>query len=205
MYRVVILGSGRGSNAEAILEAQDAGRLGPARVIGIFSDQPHARILRLGPQFDTPSFFLEPGPYKTKFSPEAEAHWAETIDGLSPDLIVLAGFMRVLKAPLLEPFAHRIINLHPSLLPAFPGLHSIRQAHEAGVPETGCTVHWVNAEVDGGAIIEQAKVPIFPGETLEALEERVHEAEHALLPRVIRRLSEKALFGDRDAEYDNHD
>ncbi len=195
MYRVVILGSGRGSNAEAILRAQEEGRLGPAHVLGIFSDQPHARILKLGPQFDVPSVYLDPGPYKTKFSPEAEEHWAHTIESVTPDLVVLAGFMRVLKEPLLKAFEGRIINLHPSLLPAFPGLDSIRKAYEAGAPETGCTVHWVNAEVDGGSIISQARAPIYPEDSLEAVETRVHQAEHALLPAVIRQLAEDAVFG----------
>lgn len=196
MYRVAILGSGRGSNAEAILRAQEEGRLGPTHVLGIFSDQPHARILKLGPQFDTPSIYLDPGPYKTKFTQEAEEHWVHAIESITPDLVVLAGFMRVLKKPLLTAFAGRIINLHPSLLPAFPGLNSIKQAYDAGVKETGCTVHWVNAEVDGGEIISQAKVPIYPEDKLEDVEARVHQAEHALLPAVIRKLSEQAAFGD---------
>lgn len=195
MYRVAILGSGRGSNAEAILRAQEEGRLGPTHVLGIFCDQPHARILKLGPQYDVPSLYLDPGPYKTKFTPEAEAHWVHAIESITPDLVVLAGFMRVLKMPLLKAFEGKIINLHPSLLPAFPGLNSIKQAYEAGVSETGCTVHWVNAEVDGGEIISQAKVPIYTEDSLEDVEKRVHQAEHALLPAVIRKLSEDAAFG----------
>jgi len=195
MYRVVILGSGRGSNAEAILRAQEEGRLGPSHVLGIFSDQPHARILKLGPQYDVPSVYLDPGPFKTKFTPEAEEHWVDAIESVSPDLVVLAGFMRVLKKPMLEAFSGRIINLHPSLLPAFPGLNSIKQAYDAGVSETGCTVHWVNAEVDGGEILSQAKTPIYPEDTLEQVETRVHQAEHALLPAVIRQLAEQAAFG----------
>ncbi|WP_309396545.1 phosphoribosylglycinamide formyltransferase [Cerasicoccus maritimus] len=197
MYRVAILGSGNGSNAEAILRAQDEGRLGPSQVLGIFCDQPHARILKLGPQFDTPSLYLDPGPYKTKFTPEAEAHWAHTIESISPDLVVLAGFMRVLKKPLLSAFAGRIINLHPSLLPKHPGLHSIRKAFEAGDKETGCTVHWVNDEVDGGEVIKRSSVPIYPEDTLEDVEARVHQAEHALLPSVIRKLSEEAMMQGR--------
>ncbi|MEO0796464.1 MAG: phosphoribosylglycinamide formyltransferase [Verrucomicrobiota bacterium] len=197
MYRVAILGSGRGSNAEAILRAQEDGRLGPAQVLGIFSDQQHARILKLGPEFETPSLYLDPGPFKTKFTPDAETHWANVIESISPDLVVLAGFMRVLKAPLLETFAGRIINLHPSLLPQFPGLNAIQQAYDAGIEETGCTVHWVNSEIDGGKIIDQARVPIVKGESLEELEERVHFAEHALLTKVVRKLAEEAYFSVR--------
>lgn len=196
MFRIVILGSGRGSNAEAILQAQKEGRLGLAQVAGIFSDQPHAGILDLGPRFDVPAFFLDPGKFKTRLSPEAEQHWVDTIEALQVDLVVLAGFMRVIKAPFLQAFADRIINLHPSLLPDYPGLQSIQRAFEAGERETGCTVHWVNATIDGGQIIEQARVPIKPGDTLEELEARVHAAEHKLLPSVIVRLAEKRLLGD---------
>jgi len=195
MYRVAILGSGRGTNAEAILRAQEEGRLGPTQVLAIYSDQPHARILELGPRFEVTSAYLDPGPYKTKFSEEAEKHWAHAIESVAPDLIVLAGFMRVLKEPLLKAFAGRIINLHPSLLPKYPGLNAIKQAYEAGDEETGCTVHWVSAEVDGGKILAQTKVPRYPEDTLEDLEERVHQAEHALLPRVIRKLAEELIFG----------
>jgi len=196
MFRIVILGSGRGSNAEAILQAQKEGRLGLAQVAGIFSDQPHAGILDLGPRFDVPAFFLDPGKFKTRLSPEAEQHWVDTIEALQVDLVVLAGFMRVIKAPFLQAFADRIINLHPSLLPDYPGLQSIQRALKAGEHETGCTVHWVNATIDGGQIIEQARVPIKPGDTLEELEARVHAAEHKLLPSVIVRLAEKRLLGD---------
>ncbi|MGE9296126.1 MAG: phosphoribosylglycinamide formyltransferase [Puniceicoccales bacterium] len=195
MYRVAILGSGRGSNAEALLRAQEEGRLGPAQVLAIYSDQPHARILELGPRYEVTSAYLDPGPYRTKFSEEAEAHWANAIDSVAPDLVVLAGFMRVLKEPLLKAFAGRIINLHPSLLPKYPGLHAIKQAYDAGDAETGCTVHWVSEVVDAGKIIAQAKVPRHDDDTLEALEERVHQAEHALLSKVVRKLAEDAIFG----------
>lgn len=195
MFRIVILGSGRGSNAGAILKAQQSGNLGLAQVAGIFSDRPDAGILDLGPRYDVPAFHLDPGKYKTKLSPEAEAHWVDTIKPLCPDLIVLAGFMRVIKDTFLDAFEGQIINLHPSLLPKHPGLHSIQRAFEAGDEETGCTVHWVNSVLDGGQIIAQERVPILPGDTLETLEERVHEAEHHLLPTVIARLAEERLFG----------
>lgn len=195
MFRVVILGSGRGSNAEAILQTQEDGNLGLARVAGIFCDKPQAGILKLGSRFDLPAFYLDPGKYKTKLSQAAERHWIEMIDQLSPDLIVLAGFMRVIKEPFLKAFTDRIINLHPSLLPKYPGLNGIGQAFESGDEETGCTVHWVNAQVDGGEIIEQARVPIYEDDTLETLEVRVHEAEHRLLPKVISQIAEKRMFG----------
>jgi phosphoribosylglycinamide formyltransferase-1 len=187
--RVVILGSGRGSNAEAVLLAQQAGRLGAARVVQILSDKPDAGILALGPRFGVPARFVDPAPFKTKLEGEGEARFIEAMKEAKPDLVVLAGFMRVLKAGFLGAFAGKIINLHPSLLPAFPGLDGIGQALRAGVKETGCTVHYVTLEVDAGRIIEQARVAIEPGETVESLAAKVHAAEHQLLPAVIARLS----------------
>ncbi|MBI5691016.1 MAG: phosphoribosylglycinamide formyltransferase [Verrucomicrobia bacterium] len=190
--RVVILGSGRGSNAEAILVAQQAGRLGRAQVVQIFSDQPGAGILNLGPRFGVPAAFLDAAPFKTKLDGEGEQRYVAAIEACAPDLIVLAGFMRVLKPPFLGRFAGRVINLHPSLLPSFPGLDGIGQAFRRGVKITGCTVHHVTPEVDGGPIIDQAAVRIEPTDTLETLAAKVHAAEHALLPAVIARLSEAA-------------
>jgi phosphoribosylglycinamide formyltransferase 1 len=189
MMRVVILGSGRGSNAEAILLAQQAGRLGAARVVRILSDRPEAGILALGPRFGVSAKFVDPAPFKTKLEGEGELRFIAAVQEAVPDLVVLAGFMRVLKPDFIHAFAGKIINLHPSLLPAFPGLDGIGQALRAGVSETGCTVHYVTLEVDAGQIIEQAKVPIMPGETVESLAAKVHEAEHKLLPAVIARLS----------------
>ncbi|MDI1320018.1 MAG: phosphoribosylglycinamide formyltransferase [bacterium] len=187
--RVVILGSGRGSNAEAILQAQAAGRLGAARVVQIFSDKPDAGILGLGPRFGVPAAFIDPAPFKTKLEGAGEDRFVEVIQAAKPDLVVLAGFMRVLKPKFLGAFAGKIINLHPSLLPAFPGLDGIGQALRAGGKVTGCTVHYVTLEVDAGKIIEQAQVPIEAGDTLEKLTAKMHAAEHTLLPAVIARLS----------------
>ncbi|MDP3073297.1 MAG: phosphoribosylglycinamide formyltransferase [Opitutaceae bacterium] len=189
--RVVILGSGRGSNAEAILAAQQAGRLGRARVVQIFSDQPDAGILALGPRFGVPASFLDAAPYKTKLDGAGEQHYLAAIEACQPDLIVLAGFMRVLKMPFLAHFEGKIINLHPSLLPSFPGLDGIGQAFRRGVKIAGCTVHGVTLEVDGGPILDQAAVRVEEGDTLEMLAAKIHAAEHALLPAVIARLSER--------------
>jgi phosphoribosylglycinamide formyltransferase-1 len=187
--RVVILGSGRGSNAEAILKAQQEGRLSGARVAQIFSDRPEARILELGARFGVPAQFLDPGPFKTKFDEAGEARYLETLQTCKPGLIVLAGFMRILKPRFVCAFPQTIINLHPSLLPSFPGLDAIGQAWRRGVKVTGCTVHYVTMEVDGGPIIDQLPVRIEPDDTLATLEARVHAAEHTLLPAVIARLS----------------
>jgi phosphoribosylglycinamide formyltransferase-1 len=188
--RVVILGSGRGSNAEAILKAQPAGRLGRARVVGIFSDQPAAGILALGPRFGVPATFVDPAPFKTKLEGEGEARFLAALNAVEPDLVVLAGFMRVLKPGFLNAFAGKIINIHPSLLPSFPGLDGIGQAFRRGVKITGCTVHGVTLEVDSGPILDQAAVRIEDGDTLETLTAKMHAAEHVLLPSVIARLSE---------------
>lgn len=187
--RVIILGSGRGSNAEAILEAERAGRLGRARVLQILSDRREARILDVGARFGVAAQFLDPGPFKTKFDEFGETRYIEAIRACAPGLIVLAGFMRILKPRFLDAFPRTIINLHPSLLPDFPGLDAIGQAWRSGVKVTGCTVHYVTSEVDGGPIIDQRVVPIDPGGTRETLEAKVHAAEHALLPLVIACLS----------------
>jgi phosphoribosylglycinamide formyltransferase-1 len=189
--RVVILGSGRGTNAEAVLRAQQAGQLGRARVVQLLSDRPDARLLELGPRFGVPARFLDPGPFKTKFDEAGESRYIDVIRAGDPGLIVLAGFMRILRPRFLDAFPGMILNLHPSLLPSFPGLDAIGRAWRRGVKVTGCTVHYVSAEVDGGPIIDQVAVRIEPGDTVEALEAKVHAAEHALLPAVVARLSQR--------------
>ena len=191
--RIALLGSGRGSNAEAVLRAQQAGQLGAAKVVGIFCDIPGARILELGPKYGVPATLLDPGPFRTKFSPEREQAWADALKAAGTDLVVLAGLMRVLKAPLLEAFPNRIINLHPSLLPAFPGLDGIGQAWRAGAKESGCTVHWVNASIDEGAHLGQKTVTRLDSDTEASFAERIHAAEHQLLPEVIAQLSRSRL------------
>jgi phosphoribosylglycinamide formyltransferase 1 len=189
--RIVILGSGRGSNAEAILQAQQDARLGRGQVVQIYADQPNAGILALGPRYGVSADFLDAAPFRTKLDGEAEQHYIAALTACQPDLIVLAGFMRVLKMPFLQTFEGRIINLHPSLLPSFPGLDAIGQAWRRGVKLTGCTVHEVTIDVDGGPILDQAAVRIEDNDTLESLTTKVHAAEHALLPAVIARLSEQ--------------
>jgi len=187
--RVAILGSGRGSNAEAILQAQQAGRLGAARVVQILSDKPDAGILALGERYGVPARFVDPAPFKTKLEGEGEQRFIAAVTAAEPDLVVLAGFMRVLKPGFLTAFTRKIVNLHPSLLPSFPGLDGVGQAWRRGVKVTGCTVHYVTPDVDGGPIIDQTAVRIGPDDTLESLADRIHTAEHVLLPEVIARLS----------------
>jgi phosphoribosylglycinamide formyltransferase-1 len=190
--RVLLLGSGRGSNAEAVLQAQATGGLGAARVVGIVSDRPEAPILSLGPRFGVPARFIDPAPFKTKLEGPGEARYIAEIGAARPDLVVLAGFMRVLKPGFLEAFSGKIINLHPSLLPSFPGLDAIGQAWRRGVKITGCTVHRVTLDVDGGPIIDQAAVRLEADDTLETLSAKIHAAEHLLLPSVIAGLSKGA-------------
>ena len=183
------MGSGTGSNAEAILRAERDGLLGQARVEAVLSDVEHAGILVHANNYGKAAQFVSAAPFKTKLDGEAQEIWINQIQAHRPDLVVMAGFMRVIKPPFLRAFNNQIINLHPSLLPSFPGLHGISQAFEYGVKITGCTVHWVNEIVDGGTIIDQIEVRIAKGEDLQTLETKIHAAEHKLLPDVIRRLS----------------
>ena len=188
--KFALLGSGRGSNAEAILRAWKAGQLGKAEPTALFSDQAQARILELGARYGLPAHWIDAGPFKTKLTPEVENAYAEAIRASGAEWVVLAGFMRVIKQPFLDQFPRRIINLHPSLLPSFKGLDGIKQAFEYGVKVTGCTVHYVTGDLDGGPIIDQSVVRIEPTDTLETLATKVHAAEHELLPRVLRILAE---------------
>jgi phosphoribosylglycinamide formyltransferase-1 len=148
-------------------------------------------MLELGPRFGVPAEFIDPAPFKTKLEGEAEQRYIAAIRALGADLVVLAGFMRVLKPGFLNAFDGRIINLHPSLLPSFAGLDAIGQAFRHGVKYTGCTVHEVNANLDGGRILDQEAVRIEETDTEETLAAKIHAAEHRLLPAVIARLSEK--------------
>lgn len=188
-YPIVILGSGRGSNAEALLKAESKKKLGAAKIAAIFSDHKDAGILALGQKYKVPAIYLDPGRTGARLTDEAEQAYIERIQSFSPKLIILAGFMRIIKRPFIEAFEGRMINLHPSLLPSFPGVRGIQQAYEHGVKITGCTVHWVTPELDAGTIIDQREVRIEDSDTLEVLTKKVHIAEHALLPDVVTRLS----------------
>ena len=187
--RIVILGSGDGTNAVAIMKAAVDQQLGDTEIVGVFSDIKEAMILEHAKSFNFSSNYLDPGNQKTIISVTQEDRWIHSIQELNPDLIVLAGFMRILKPKFLSEFKNKIINLHPSLLPSFPGLNSIERAFNKKVKITGCTVHWVNEEIDGGEIIAQAPVRIMNGDVLELVKQKVNAAEHMLLPWVIRDLA----------------
>jgi phosphoribosylglycinamide formyltransferase 1 len=186
--RLGILGSGKGSNCRAILEQIRAGTLkAEARIV--VSDVADAGILDIAREFGVRAEYLEPENYRTRLTSDAEERLVRLLREADVELVVLAGFMRVLKEPMLEAFPRRIINLHPSLLPKFPGLEAWSQALAAGEQITGCTVHYVDAGVDTGAIIAQREVPVLPNDTPETLHARIQEAERQLYPEVIRRLA----------------
>ena len=187
--RLAILGSGKGSNCRAVLEAVRRGELN-AEVVVVISDVLEAPILDIAREFSVPNAYLPPGHFRTRLEPESEEDLVRILQDARVDLVVLAGFMRVLKAPMLNAFARRIINIHPSLLPKFPGLEAWKQALVAGEKETGCTVHYVDAQIDHGDIIAQQKVAILPNDTAETVHARIQAAEHEVYPRVIAQLSE---------------
>lgn len=185
--RIAVLGSGRGTNFVAIQQAILAGKL-KAEVVLVLSDQPDAPILDRAREFSLPAEVLPPSPFRTKLGPDAETMLIESVQSKGAGWIVLAGYMRVVKEPLLSAFPRRIVNIHPSLLPAFKGLRAWEQALAAGVKETGCTVHFVNRNIDDGEIIDQRRVPVLPGDTPETLHARIQEAEHELYPAALARL-----------------
>lgn len=189
MLKIGVLGSGKGSNFRAIAEAIDRGELAAETRI-VLSDVADAGILKLASTRGLRAEFVEPGRFRTRMEPEAEQRVVSLLQEAGAEWVVLAGYMRMIKAPLLEAFPRRIINIHPSLLPNFPGLQAWAQALAAGVPETGCTVHYVDAGMDTGDIIDQRRVPVLADDTAESLHARIQVAEHALYPAVLRRLAD---------------
>lgn len=182
-----ILGSGKGSNCRAILESIRAGKL-PARANVVISDVLDAPILDIAREFSVPNAYLPPGQFRTRLEPNIEAELVQMLRDAGVELVVLAGFMRVLKSTILEAFPRRIINIHPSLLPKFPGLEAWKQALAAGDKITGCSVHYVDDKIDHGDIIAQREVPILPNDSAESLHARIQVAEHELYPAVIAQL-----------------
>jgi phosphoribosylglycinamide formyltransferase-1 len=187
-FRLGILGSGKGSNFVAVAEAIAAGSV-PAQVGLVLSDVAAAGILAEARTRGLPAQYLPPGPFRTKLDEAAEGAYVAALQRAKVDLIVLAGFMRVLKGEFLRAFAGRVINIHPSLLPAFPGLAAWQQALDYGVKVTGCTVHFVDAGVDSGPILGQKSVPVLPADTAESLHQRIQLAEHTLYPDCVAALA----------------
>ena len=189
---LAILGSGKGSNCRVILESIRAGGLS-AEVRVVVSDVLNAPILEIAREFSVPNAYLPPGQFRTRLEPNAEAELVQMLRDADVELVVLAGFMRVLKSPMLEAFPRRIINIHPSLLPKFPGLEAWKQAIAAGETASGCTVHFVDEKIDHGDIIAQREVSILPNDSAESLHARIQIAEHELYPAVIEKLCRKSV------------
>ena len=182
--RLGVLGSGKGSNFRVIMEQINDGRL-DAEVRIVISDVEDAGILSLARDFQIPGLYVRPGGFRAKLEPEIEEDVVRLLHEASVELVVLAGFMRIVKQPMLRAFPGRIINIHPSLLPKFPGLEAWKQALAARETVTGCTVHYVDAGVDTGKILAQETVPILPDDTPERLHARIQTAEHELLPAML--------------------
>ncbi|HTI72130.1 MAG TPA: phosphoribosylglycinamide formyltransferase [Candidatus Limnocylindria bacterium] len=182
--RLGVLGSGKGSNFAAIADAAALPGY-PAQPVLVMADIPDAGILKLAESRGIPARYLPPGRFRTKLDEEAEAAYVAALQAAQVDLVVLAGFMRILKGEFLRLFAGRVVNIHPSLLPCFPGLAAWKQALDYGVKVTGCTVHYVDQGVDTGPIIAQRAVPVLDGDTAESLHARIQEAERALYPAAV--------------------
>ncbi len=193
MLALGILGSGRGSNCRALLESIRRGQLA-AEVKVVVSDVAAAPILEIAREFGVPRLHLAPGKFRSRLEPAAEVQLVRVLQDAGVELVVLAGWMRIVKQQMLQAFPRRIINIHPSLLPKFPGLAAWQQALQANEKHTGATVHFVDEQVDHGAIIAQRDVPILTGDSAESLHARIQEAEHALYPAAIRRLIEEGAI-----------
>jgi phosphoribosylglycinamide formyltransferase-1 len=190
MKNIVILISGRGSNMEAVVRAAQAEQW-PARIAAVISNKADAKGLEFAASHGIPTAVVAHKEYPSREAFDAALQ--EVIDSYQPDLVVLAGFMRILTPGFVEHYTGRMLNIHPSLLPHFPGLHTHEQALAAGHERHGATVHFVTADLDHGPMVDQASVPVMPGDTPELLASRVLEQEHVLYPRAIRWFIEDRL------------
>jgi phosphoribosylglycinamide formyltransferase-1 len=195
MKNIVILISGRGSNMEAMLHAAAAEKW-PARIAAVISNKADAIGLQTAEAAGIPTSALEHRNFPDRDS--FDRTLAETIDRFKPDLLVLAGFMRILTAGFVHHYQGRLLNIHPSLLPSFPGLATHQQAIDAGVKFHGATVHYVTPELDHGPIVDQAVVPVLDGDTEAELAKRVLAQEHVIYPRAVRDIIEGRVWLDGD-------
>jgi len=191
-FRIGVLGSGKGSNFVAIADACAAGKI-PAQIALVVSDVNESGILARARERGIETRFIAPGKFRTKLDDEAEHAFVQELKEARVDLIALAGFMRVLKGEFLRAFEGRIVNIHPSLLPSFPGLEAWKQALDHGVKVTGCTVHFVDAGVDSGPIIAQQPVMVEDADTAETLHQRIQQAEHELYPKCVAAIARREL------------
>ena len=187
-FRIGVLGSGKGSNFAAIADACASGQV-PAEVAIVLSDVADAGILQHARDRKLAAEFIAPGKFRTKLDEDAEHACIARLQAAGVDLVVLGGFMRILKGDFLRAFPQRVVNIHPSLLPAFPGLEAWKQALDYGVKVTGCTVHFVDQGIDSGAIIAQETVPVLDTDTAATLHERIQQAERRLYPAAIAALA----------------
>ena len=185
--RLAVLGSGKGSNFVSLAKACTNGAL-PAQIVLVASDVAGAGILERAGEFGLPARFFEPGRFRTKLDETAEAAYVAALNDSGAEWVALAGFMRILKGDFLRAFEKKVVNIHPSLLPAFPGLEAWKQAHDYGVKVTGCTVHMVDHGIDTGHILAQGVVPVLEDDTAETLHQRIQQEEHTLYPRTRARL-----------------
>jgi phosphoribosylglycinamide formyltransferase-1 len=198
IFRIGVIGSGAGSNFAALADACAAGAI-PAEIAIVLSDIETSGILAQARERKIPAQFIPPGTFRTKLDEDAERAYVRGLCDAHVDLVALAGFMRVLKGDFLRAFEGRIVNVHPSLLPSFPGLAAWKQALDHGVKVTGCTVHFVDAGVDSGAIIGQQTVPVLDRDTSETLHRRIQAAEHELYPKCVAAIAreEVSIVGRR--------
>jgi phosphoribosylglycinamide formyltransferase-1 len=185
--KLAVLGSGKGSNFVSLAKACADGSL-PAEIVLVASDIEGAGILEHATEFNRPARFIEPGPFRTKLDRNAEAAYVTALRESGAEWVALAGFMRILKGDFLRAFEKKVVNIHPSLLPAFPGLEAWKQAHDYGVKVTGCTVHMVDHGIDTGSILAQGVVPVIEDDTAATLHQRIQQEEHKLYPRTLARL-----------------
>ncbi len=184
---IAVLGSGNGSNFKALADAINKGQLN-ARIVCVLSNVANAFIIERARQLQIPAEYIDPAPFRTKLEGPAEQQVINRLHHYGAELIALAGFMLIIKPRLLQAFAGRIVNIHPSLLPSFPGLAAWKQALAYGVKITGCTVHYVDAGTDTGPIILQRSVPVMVGDSAESLHARIQEQEHLAYPAAIRQV-----------------
>ena len=186
--RIAVLGSGKGSNCQSIIDAIEAGSL-HARIVCVLSDVEDAGILERAARHGIPARYISAAPYRTKLAGEAEQAYLAALREHDTEVIALAGFMRIVKEGLLNAYPDRIVNIHPALLPAFPGLDSWKQAVDYGVKISGCTVHLVDAGIDSGPILVQRAVPVREDDTPETLHARIQVEEHKAYPEALRILA----------------
>jgi len=190
--KIGVLGSGAGSNMQSILDAVTEGNLN-ATIKIVLSDVQDAKILERADRNNIPNQWLDCAPYKTKLDGDAEQRCIQILKEYDIDLVVLAGFIRIVKPAFLKAFPMRILNIHPALLPAFPGLHSWKQALDYGAKLAGCTVHFVDEGTDTGPVIIQRSVPILASDTYDTLHARIQTEEHIAYPDAIRLIAEQKI------------